>query len=194
MLSGSYRRTDANDPDMYIAAIAAVLAMYDVDLIREVTDPRTGIGTTEKYAGFMPNAGELKLYCEARAAHKERMKRLGDLPKPNFNQARLAPPEAPAGYLANIFVPSDHSRYARLVEWAKTADVRLWKFGKASDGREGIWVDYKTWDDGQKAMRPKNEPAPVNLAEHYAKFSLAFQPKPKPERGLSDDDDSEAVG
>jgi hypothetical protein len=150
VLFGSYRRGDANDPDAYVAAIAAVLSMYDTDLIREVTDPRTGICTTEKYMSFMPNAGELKVYCDGVAARKDRLQKLGELPKPDFTRARLPPPPPAPGDLATIFVPATNSRYASLLDWSKTADPRKFKFEK----RPGIWVSYDTWDN-RMAAAPK---------------------------------------
>jgi hypothetical protein len=146
MLFGCYRRGDANDPDTYVAAISAVLSSYDVDIIREVTDPRTGINTDPKYMSFMPNAGELKVYCETIAARRDRLKRLASIPSPNY--ARLPAPETPAGALANTFVPEGHQRYARLVEWTKTAEAKFWRFGKSSDGRQGIWIAWHIWDGG----------------------------------------------
>lgn len=130
-----------------------MLSIYDAELIREVTDPRTGIATTEKYMSFMPNAGELKVYCEAQAARKERIRRLGELPAPDFNRARLAPPPPQPGDKATVFVPEKHERYAGLVEWSKTADPRLWKFGRSSDARAGIWVSWDTWDNRQTVAR-----------------------------------------
>jgi hypothetical protein len=147
VLFGSYRRGDANDPDAYVAAVAAVLAGYEADLIREVTDPRTGICTTEKYMSFMPNAGELKVYCEGLAARRERVQRLGALPPPDFSRARLAPPQPAPGDLAKVFVPASNPRYPSLLEWSKTADPRKFKFEK----RPGIWVSYDTWDNGMAA-------------------------------------------
>lgn len=146
VLFGCYRRGDANDPETYVAAISAVLALYDADLIREVTDPRTGIMTSEKYMSFMPNAGELRVYCETVATRKERLRRLGDLPRPDFTQSRLEAPEAPDGSFAHVFVPQDHARYPGLVEWSNTAPRKFWKFGKSSDGRSGIWVAHGVWD------------------------------------------------
>jgi hypothetical protein len=142
VLFGSYRRGDANDPDAYVAAIAAVLSMYDSDLIREVTDPRTGIAMSEKYMSFMPNAGELKVYCEAIAARKERLQRLGSLPAPVPIHALLSPPAPAPGDHATIFVPAANPRYASLLEWSKTADPRKFKFEK----RPGIWVSHDMWD------------------------------------------------
>jgi hypothetical protein len=100
---------------------------YHTDLIREVTDPNTGIQTTEKYMTFMPNAGELKVYCEGAAARRDRIQKLGALPRPDFSHARLPPPPPSPGDLANVFVPADNPRYASLLEWAKTADPRLFK-------------------------------------------------------------------
>lgn len=142
MLFGCYRRGDANDPETYVRAIAAVLSVYDTELIREVTDPRSGIMTNEKYMSFMPNAGELKVYCDAIASRRERLQRVGSLPRPDFTQARLPRPEPQPGDKATIFVPASNSRYPQLLEWSKTADLRLFKF----EQRPGIWVSYDTWD------------------------------------------------
>ena len=150
MLFGSYRRSDAADPDTYVAAVAAVLALYSTDLIREVTDPRTGIQTSEKFMAFMPNAGELKHYCEGIAARNERLKRLGERRAPDPQQARLAAPEGAPGSFAHVFVPPGHQRYAGLVEWARTANPKFFRYGKSSDGVDGIWVAYNVWDDGAR--------------------------------------------
>jgi hypothetical protein len=153
MLFGCYRRGDANDPDIYVASIARVLSSYDAELIREVSDPLTGIMTSEKYMSFMPNAGELKVYCDGVAARRERLQRLGSLPAPDFSRARLPPPEPQPGDKATVFVPTNNPRYAELVKWAETADKRLWKFGVSSDNRQGIWVSYDTWENRQVTAR-----------------------------------------
>jgi hypothetical protein len=142
MLFGCYRRTDAADPDIYVGAIAAVLASYDAELIREVTDPRTGIMTSEKHLAFMPNVGELKVYCETLAARRDRLQRLGSRRAPEPAHRHLeAPPPAP-GDLANVFVSAKHPRYERICDWAKSADPRLWKYDVG-----GIWVGYNALDD-----------------------------------------------
>lgn len=155
VLFGCYRRGDANDPAHYVAAITAVLAMYEPDLIREVTDPRTGIQTTEKFMTFMPNAGELKRYCEGVARHRQRMKELAALPRPVPAARRLANPHIKVpGSLANIFVPEGHVRYQRLAEWAPTADPRMFRFGVSSDNRPGIWVSLWVWENNIEALPP----------------------------------------
>ena len=152
VLFGSYRRGDANDPAQYVAAITAILSLYEPDLIREVTDPRTGIQTSEKFMTFMPNAGELRRYCEAEAARRERMKQLAALPRPVPLSHRLARPKMTApGCLANVFVPQEHARYARLCAWAETADPRLWRHGVSSDKRPGIWIGLEIWQGNVEA-------------------------------------------
>ena len=156
MLFGCYRRGEANDPDAYVLAIAAVLSRYEPDLVREVTDPNTGIQTTEKYMTFMPNAGELKVYCEGQAARRERIKRLGSLPKPDFSQARLAPPARPAHDPADTFVGFNHPNYARVYEWSKTADPSLWRPARMADstfGPEGMFVKLSALEDLGVARR-----------------------------------------
>jgi hypothetical protein len=64
LLFGQYRRGDANDPDVYVTAVTAVLAGYTTATVHYVTDPRTGISSREKFAAFMPNPGEVKLMCD----------------------------------------------------------------------------------------------------------------------------------
>lgn len=142
LLFGCYRRGDANDPDTYVRAIAAVLSLYDTDLIREVTDPRSGIQTTEKHMTFMPQPGELRLYCEGIAARRERMRRLGERRVPDHRQVRLEAPEPQPGDLANVLVRSNHSKYERVCKWAETADKRLWRYVEG-----GIMVGYNALGD-----------------------------------------------
>ena len=61
MLLGCYRKGEANDPETYTAAIAAVLSDYDPETIHYVTDPRTGVASKSTW---MPNPGEVKKACE----------------------------------------------------------------------------------------------------------------------------------
>lgn len=75
MLFGQFRKGDANDPKTYTASIAAVLAEYPEDVIRQATDPRTGLGS---HLDWLPTVKEVRDFCceiveaEARAAQRER--------------------------------------------------------------------------------------------------------------------------
>jgi hypothetical protein len=71
ILFGQYRRGDANDPDTYVAGVAAVLAEYPPETIRYVTDPRTGIAAnpladpdTGRVWTGMPDLANVKRACE----------------------------------------------------------------------------------------------------------------------------------
>ena len=63
MLLGCYRRDEANDPEIYIAAVAAILSEYPRSVIEYVTDPRTGLPRTSKWP---PNPAEVSEACDAR--------------------------------------------------------------------------------------------------------------------------------
>ena len=66
MMFGCYRKGDANDPETYVAAIAAILSEYTLDVIQRVTDPRTGYARTHK---FMPNPSEISEACDEAKAY-----------------------------------------------------------------------------------------------------------------------------
>src|SRR5688572_25506822 len=61
VLLGSYRTGQASDPAFYAAAIAAVLSDYPEDVVRYVTDPRTGVQNRIK---FLPDVFEVREACE----------------------------------------------------------------------------------------------------------------------------------
>lgn len=95
LMLGCYRKGDANDPDTYVAAIAAVLATFDPEIVREATDPRTGIQSTDKFTAFMPNAGEVRTFCVDLAARKERLERYRLLPPAEPRVRVPVPPDPP---------------------------------------------------------------------------------------------------
>ena len=162
VLFGCYRRGDANDPDRYVAAIAAVLSLYEFELIREVTDPRTGICTNEKFAAFMPNAGELKIYCEGIAQRQARLAKLAELPRPNLSAPRLPMPDRnEPGRWANVFVSAAAPQYPRMCKRAETADVREYRHDTV---RGGIHVNHEWITGGAQGERaPYKPPADMSL-------------------------------
>lgn len=60
-LLGCYRRDDAADPETYATAVAAVLSTYPPDIVKRVTDPRTGVPGKSK---FLPTVSEVREECE----------------------------------------------------------------------------------------------------------------------------------
>lgn len=65
---GCYRKGEANDPDIYAAAISAVLADYDMEVIRAVTDPRKGL---PRRIAWLPNVKEVGDACEEQKRWRE---------------------------------------------------------------------------------------------------------------------------
>lgn len=76
-LFGCYRRDDAADPDVYLAATTAVFCRYAPDVVRRAIDPRSGLPSKLKW---LPTIAEIVAECEAlAAADAAREKRRRDL-------------------------------------------------------------------------------------------------------------------
>jgi hypothetical protein len=73
MLFGCYRKGDANDPEIYTAAIASTLADFPAEVVQYVTDPRTGLASKLKW---LPNVAEVREECER---HMEWVRKRDDL-------------------------------------------------------------------------------------------------------------------
>ncbi|SDQ99236.1 hypothetical protein SAMN05519103_00332 [Rhizobiales bacterium GAS113] len=59
-LLGFFRKGDAEDPDTYVAGLAAVLAKYPPDVVRAVAGPYGIAGKTK----FLPTLSEVRDACE----------------------------------------------------------------------------------------------------------------------------------
>lgn len=131
-------------------SLGAVLEQFPEEVVVYVTDPRTGIQRRSKWP---PTISEVLEACEAHQDYLVRMR------KPRLPaRPALPPPDVsvrPPGYLGNTFIPATYERYSKFVEWAKTADPMFWRYGKSSDGRDGIWIPWNIWDSG-----PVANPAP----------------------------------
>jgi hypothetical protein len=68
-LLGCYRTGDANDPEAYISAVVSVLARYPIGIIREVTEPATGLPARLKW---LPTIAEIREECEILAQRELR--------------------------------------------------------------------------------------------------------------------------
>jgi hypothetical protein len=63
-MMGSFRRGEAGDPEIYSAAVAKVLSVYEPDVVDYVTDPVTGLASRNE---FLPTIKEIRAACDARA-------------------------------------------------------------------------------------------------------------------------------
>lgn len=77
ILLGCYRTGDANDPETYVAAIAATLARYPEDVMTSVTHPATGLPSKKSW---LPTVKEVVDACndavEFTVQHEARLKRI----------------------------------------------------------------------------------------------------------------------
>lgn len=142
LLLGSSRTGEANDPEVYTAAIIAILSHYPEEVMRAVSDPYSGL--TSK-VDWLPKPKEVKEACEAEAQRIHRLKELGP-PIEIQREGRFK-----HQHWATVFVPSNTPPYADMV--AKASDPK-------TDHREfrydtekgGIWVIRDWLSQGEKKV------------------------------------------
>jgi hypothetical protein len=135
LMFGCYRKGDANDPETYCAAVAAVLSRYSQDVVEYVTDPRTGLPGSCKW---LPSVAEVKEACTARRDYLNRAEDFKRRFAGRTPVKALPLDEDRPGRRAGIRVHQDAPQYPALREWIKTADDADWKF----DGDGQLWVSH----------------------------------------------------
>lgn len=149
ILFSAYRADQYADAEGFMTSLGAVLEQFPDDVIIYITDPRTGIQRRSKWP---PTISEV---IEVAEQHQEHLARLR-APRLVVKNREPELCDLSPGSMAKVFVPEGHNRYAGLVEWTERADLALWKFGRSSDARAGLWVSHKAWNDPQST-----KPAPV---------------------------------
>lgn len=163
-ICGCYRRDEAQDPETFAAALAIVLMDYPADIVRVAADPRTGVITA--FPMGLPNVGQIRQFLEDKLTYKLKIERLAALPRADFK--RLGRPAPGPGDWANVFVPAADRNYPRMVEKAKTADVREYRYDQAV-GHVGIWVSL-TWLDQPDAVKSAFKvPSMTDIEALYAR-------------------------
>lgn len=89
MLFSAYRKDDYADPDGFLVQLGSVLETYPEWVVKQVTDPRTGIQRTAK---FPPSIAEVTSACEALYGPVRYAEEWNDRAR---EQAQLRPPAAP---------------------------------------------------------------------------------------------------
>jgi hypothetical protein len=75
LMFACYRRDDANEPEVYLAAVVSVLTRYPQTVVVTVTEPFSGLPSKQK---FLPSIAEIKEACEAEMADIYRMQKRRD--------------------------------------------------------------------------------------------------------------------
>lgn len=144
MLFSAYRRDDFADPEGFVMQLGMILCDFPEEVVTYITSPRTGMQRRSKWP---PTINEIIEAAEDHVRYLEKLRTHRPLRAPQISSPRLR--DRPPGEGANIFVPEGHSRYASLVKWAEGAESFWWKYGKSSDGRQGIWVSLDAWERGK---------------------------------------------
>lgn len=63
LLLNCYPNQKANDPEIYVGALASILTEFPYEVAAYVTDPRTGLPRNNK---FLPSVAELLEACKER--------------------------------------------------------------------------------------------------------------------------------
>lgn len=162
MIAACYRRDEAQNPELFADALALVLGDYPADIVRMAVDPRTGV--ISRFPMGLPNVGQIKEMLDDLVAKQERLARYAALPKPT---KRFAADQCVK--TANLFVPDNVPRYAKMVEKHQKDGTRgsFFETRACSDGvtRNGIWVPLDWWEEPMADER-KREPRPLQVSDH----------------------------
>jgi hypothetical protein len=168
MILSAYRRDDFADPTGYVVQAGRVLENYSDAIIREATEPSTGI---QSLCRFPPSIKELSDMLKELTDRAVRIAELGR------HKLQPSTPRPPRQNFWSVLVHADAPQYQRLVDRAATGkeDPREWMMDPK--GR-GIWVSFK-WLDGQpkpKSWREVSAEVAEKMREHYppAEDDLTF--------------------
>lgn len=163
---GFYDSIPATDQKAFTAGFVEMLSIYPQAVLDRAASPSRGLAAYVAY----PNLAKFKELLDGwHAEYVDDLRRRGLLRQQRAGSLRLCPPPDAGhrpvqGEFANVHIYDSHPRYAKLVEWSKTAEPRLWKFGKSSDGRDGIWIPLSVWQDGQAAVKTSPQPEKRSFA------------------------------
>jgi hypothetical protein len=156
---GFYDTIPAADQQAFAAGLVELLSGYPLEVQERSASPSRGLPARVAYPNIAKFREHLEVWAEE---HRKEVKERSPARTPIDIKKRLPPPLAPdwdvPGRLANIFVYEGHPRHQKLCEWAKTAELKWWKYGHSSDDRAGIWVPLSQWQGdgtgtlGMKAM------------------------------------------
>lgn len=88
ILVGCFRKADAGDPEIYTAAVVAVLSRYPVEVAAAVTEPATGLPSKLKW---LPSIAEITEACEQESDRRQSAGPIDRRPP----ELRLPPPPRP---------------------------------------------------------------------------------------------------
>ena len=119
-ICGCYRRDEAHAPDIFAAALGAVLSEFPRQVVDYVADPRTGVITD--YPMGLPNVGQIRSLC---VEAEKRMDRLA-APQEKLVVKRFVPPPLRPGQI-------DSDMHAAMVKAGTAKPRALGPFEEIND-------------------------------------------------------------
>ena len=110
---GCYRRDEAHDPEMFVAALAAILGDYPAIVVDYIADPRTGV--LSEFPMGLPNVGQIRELCETIT------RRMETIAKPIAVAAPYVPPPMAKGKIS-------YGEFLKLAQEKKTASRPIGAF------------------------------------------------------------------
>lgn len=186
LILGSFRADQANDPDVYITAIAHLLSKYPPDIGARLTDPKDGVAGKFKW---LPTVSEVKdeaerllknerdqsyraeqlrqqwelrdrVEAEDKAEPLEYRQKVAERILREIREAFKSGEHEPF----NVFVPTFAPQYADMVRRGGRPGVSL-----EDKRRKGVWVRL-SWLQGRSAeAKAQQEPTPAGV---MAKFHI----------------------
>jgi len=108
-LVGSYAHLKAPDPDTFMEAVAAVLSLYPLDVVRECVDPRYGIARKLKFLSIE----ELGDWLDAKLEYYRLVAATSPHPPALPPPQRVPPPDAEAASRARAIIARHAQRSER---------------------------------------------------------------------------------
>lgn len=175
---GFYDTIPAADQRAFTAGFVELLSTFPFPVIERAISPSRGLPAYVPYPNLAKFRELLDEWCEIYWEEQSRKRIAPPADAKRSRPGRLENP--PPGHFGKMFVPANHARYAGLCEWAKTAEAKWWRFGKSSDGRDGIWVPINVFEEGQEAMKAIERAKTMtmdDLLSHYQRHGLRRMPK-----------------
>jgi hypothetical protein len=188
LILGSYKRSDVDDPKIYVANAVAVLMRFSEAIVREVCEPGAGIQTK---IDWPPNQKELRQECEriagehAQRRHREMLNRhrvLIDTPQGLRPESEVAPSvprlSGPAA------VETEAERRQRAYDYAMAVKQEIKASGEEPDPSKpppGMTdVQKRAWyaerlDARLAEISARNAGSPVVIGEGLARKLAAMQ-------------------
>lgn len=146
----AYRKDDFADPDGFVVQLCMVLERYPDAVIATITSPLTGI---QRRCKQPPTISDVVAACDGEVTRAARLTCYQDM-------GEVRRPERIPAYPANLFVPAHVPAYDPMIEWARTADPKLWRVEQAPPGiHVPLWA-YRRRNPGAKIYSEGHPPAP----------------------------------